>query len=83
MDKKTKIVSEEKEALQSFDVDVYAKWLNKYNKPMYKSYMTQNKATRIMCMCKRICDRTDMFNTEAHKKAVKWLKEHNTKGKIF
>ena len=69
--------------LEKFDLKAFKKWVEKYNKPLWKQLCKQNEECQMMTLCKCICNRTDMLNTEAHKKAVLWLKEHNTKGRMF
>lgn len=69
--------------LEKFDLDSFQEWLKDFNKPLWKVFQKENRATRMMCMCKHIINRTDMLGTEAHKKAVAWLKKHNTRGGIF
>lgn len=72
-----------KKALEDFDLSALLKWVQKYNPPLYRSFSKANKTVQTATMCKIICNRTDMLNTEAHKKAVKWLNEHNMKGRLF
>lgn len=72
-----------KEALENFDLKALLKWLQKYNPPQYRSFSKQSTEIQTATMCKMICNRTDLLNTDAHKKAVKWLKEHNMKGRLF
>jgi len=72
-----------KRALEDFDLSALLKWLQKYNPPLYSSFSKSNKTVQMATMCKMICNRTDMLNTEAHKKAVKWLSEHNMSGRMF
>ena len=73
----------ERSALEKFDVTAFKKWLSKHNFALWQRYIKFDKDTQIAIMCKAICDRTDMLNTEAHKKAVQWLRDHNTKGRLF
>lgn len=72
-----------REVLEQFDLKKYKNWLRNFNKTTYKHFMNLNEETQMGCMCKMICDRTDMLSTEAHKKAVLWLKDHNMKGRLF
>lgn len=72
-----------KKALEDFDLSALLKWTQKYNPPLYSSFSKFNKEVQMATMCKMICNRTDMLNSEAHKKAVQWLKEHNMKGRLF
>ena len=59
------------------------KWMQKYNSPLWRSFKNASDIVQMATLCKMICNRTDMLNTEAHKKAVQWLKEHNMKGSLF
>ena len=72
-----------KQALENFDLKALKKWMQKYNAPLWRSFKNANETVQMATMCKMICNRTDMLNTEAHKKAVKWLKEHDMKGRLF
>ncbi len=72
-----------KEALMKFDLKAFKKWCEKYNKPLWKQFKLANETVQMATMCKCICNRTDMLNTEAHKKACQWLKEHNMRGQIW
>lgn len=57
--------------------------MKKYRIDLYGQFLKTNEIVQMATMCKMICNRTDMLNTEAHKKAVQWLKEHNMKGRLF
>ena len=84
MAKKEKIyIASMKEALETFDLKAFKKWVKKYNPSLYNSFSKSEETVQMATMCKMICNRTDMLNSEAHKKAVKWLKEHNMKGRIM
>ena len=73
-----------KEALLKFDIKAFKKWVEKYNKPLWKQLKIQPEKTQMATMCKMICNRTDMLATEAHKKANKWLIENGyMKGQFF
>ena len=72
-----------KQALEKFDLFMFRSILQKHNLVLYKQFIKSNEEVQMGTMCKMICDRTDMLGTEAHKKAVKWLKEHNMKGRLF
>ena len=72
-----------KEALETFDLKIYLKWLKVYNPVLFVCFIDEPKEVQMATMCKTICGRTDMLNTEAHKKALKWLSEHNMKGRLF
>lgn len=72
-----------KEALLKFDLEAFKKWVKKYNKPLWAQFSLAVEEVQMATMCKCICNRTDMLATEAHKKAVQWLKEHNMKGRLF
>ena len=71
------------EALENFDLNAFKAWLRKYNKPMWNNLKNHEEEVIMATMCKMICNRTDMLNTDAHKKALAWLKEHNMKGRMF
>lgn len=78
-----KYASTMEEALEKFDLKELKRWMNKYNHGLYLSFKDANEIVQMATMCKMICNRTDMLNTEAHKKAVQWLKEHDMKGRLF
>ena len=69
--------------LEKFDLNAFKKWLRRYNLMLWTNLIKQDHTTQMSIMCRTILNRKDMFNTEAYKKAVAWLKEHNTKGGIF
>ena len=71
------------EALRSFDLKILRRWLEQYNKPLYKQFVKENEEVQMATMCKMICNRTDLLSHECHKKAVQWLKEHNMRGRLF
>jgi len=73
----------ERSALEKFDLTAFKKWLLNHNFSLYQRFVKFGKETQMGIMCKAICDRTDMLNTPAHKKAVQWLKENNMRGKLF
>lgn len=71
-------------ALMKFDLKAFKKWVEKYNKPLWKQFKIQPEKTQMATMCKMICNRTDMLATEAHRKATKWLiKNGYMKGQLF
>ena len=73
-----------KQALSSLDTNKFKHWLITYNKPLWKQFVEATPTVQKATMCKMICNRTDMLNTEAHKKAVEWLKKNNyMKGQMF
>ena len=72
-----------KEALETFDLKAFRSWVKKYNPQLYKSFSRSAEEVQMGTMCKMICNRTDMLNSEAHKKAIAWLKKHNMKGRIM
>ena len=72
-----------RDALMKFDLKAFKKWVEKYNKPLWKQFSKSNETIQMATMCKCICNRTDMLATEAHKKACQWLKEHNMRGQIY
>ena len=71
------------EALRSFDLKILRKWMEQYNKPLYKQFAKENEEVQMGTMCKMICNSTDLLSHECHKKAVQWLKEHNMRGRLF
>lgn len=71
------------EALRSFDLKILRKWMEQYNKPLYKQFAKANEEVQMATMCKMIYNRTDLLSHECHKKAVQWLKEHNMRGRLF
>lgn len=73
----------ERSALEKFDLVAFKKWLLNYNFSLYQRFVKFGKELQMGIMCKAICDRTDMLNTSAYKKAVQWLKEHDMKGRLF
>lgn len=78
-----KYASTMKDALETFDLKLVKKWMAKYNRTLYLSFKDAPEVVQMATMCKMICNRTDMLNSEAHKKALKWLKDHNMKGRLF
>lgn len=83
-DKKLKkYVSSLKEALETFDLKELKKWMKKYNPILFLSFKDASEIVQMASMCKMICNRTDLLGTEVHKKAVKWLSEHNMSGRIM
>ena len=81
--KVTKFQSSMKEALATFDLKKFKSWMEKYNKPLWNAFKKSNERVQMGTMCKMICNRTDLLGSEAHKKAVKWLKENNMRGGLF
>lgn len=81
--KVTKFQLSMKEALATFDLKKFKSWMEKYNKPLWNTFKKSNERVQMGTMCKMICNRTDLLGSEAHKKAVKWLKENNMRGQIF
>lgn len=69
--------------LGTFDLKKFESWLFKEKPLIWRIFHKANEEVKMGTMCKMICDRTDMLSTEAHKKAVKWLKDHNMKGKLW
>ena len=72
-----------KEALETFNLNKFKAWMQKYNKPLWNSFKKSSETVQMATMCKYICNRTDLLGTEVHKKARVWLREHNMKGQIF
>lgn len=83
MAKKTKYVASMREALETFDLKKFKSWVKKYNPALFTSFKDAPEEVQMATMCKLICNRTDMLGSEVHKKAVKWLVEHNMRGRIF
>jgi len=82
--KKLKIcVSSMKDALETFDLGKFKKWLKIHNPGLYGSFVKSDETVQMATMCKMICNRTDMLGTDAHRKAVQWLSEHNMSGRMF
>lgn len=81
--KLNKIRASQREALENFNLEIFKKWIKDNNPSLYKSFSRENKEIQMGTMCKCICNRTDMLGTDAHKKAVKWLAEHNMRGMLF
>ena len=71
------------EALACFDLKAFKAWMQKYNKPLWNTFKNASEEVQMATLCKMICNRTDMLNTEAHKRALAWLKKHNMKGRLF
>ena len=72
-----------RDALVTFDLKVFKKWMQKYNSLLWKKFKESNETVQMATMCKMICNRTDLLGTDVHKKAIAWLKEHNMKGRIM
>lgn len=72
-----------KDALMTFDLKKFKAWMEKYNKPLWKTFKKSNEKVQMGTMCKMICNRTDLLGTEVHKKATKWLAENNMRGGLF
>ena len=72
-----------KDVLIKFDLKALKRWMKKYRIDLYNVLIKADEKLQMATMCKMICNRTDMLNTEAHKKAVIWLKENNMRGQLF
>ena len=72
-----------KKVLNKFDLKALLKWMRKYRVDLYAQMIKYDEKIQTATMCKMICNRTDMLETEAHKKARKWLKENNMGGLLF
>ena len=71
------------DVLKEFDLKKFKSWTQK-NKPLlWKTFKDADETVQMATMCKCICNRTDLLATEAHKKAVRWLTEHNMSGRMF
>ena len=71
------------EVLKEFDLKKFKSWTQKHNLLLWKRFKMANETVQMATMCKCICNRTDLLNTEACQKARKWLAEHNMSGRIF
>lgn len=69
--------------LATFDLKKFESWLFKEKPLIWKNFHNATEEVKMGTMCKMICDRTDMLATDAHKKACKWLKDHNMKRRMF
>jgi len=78
-----KYCSSMKDALESFNLPTFKAWVRKYNPALWKEFKKASEEVQMATMCKMICNRTDLLATEAHKQAVRWLKDHNMRGMIF
>ena len=83
MAKKTNYYASMKEALETFDLKNLKSWMKKNNHALFTSFKNAPESVQMATMCKMICNRTDMLGSKVHKKAVKWLTEHNMSGRIF
>ena len=83
MGRKKKIITDLKDALMMFDLSEFMAWSKKHNNSLWHQLEGMPEVVQMATMCKVICNRTDMLNTGAHKKAVRWLKEHDMKGRLF
>ena len=71
------------QALETFDLKTFRSWVKEHNPGLYKSFIKSNETVQMAAMCKCICNRTDLLGKECHKKATKWLAEHNMRGQIW
>ena len=78
-----KYESTKKDALMKFDLKSLRKWMKKNDRVTYEQFTKETELIQMAVMCKMIFNRTDMLDTEAHKKACQWLKEHNMSGRLF
>ena len=72
-----------KDALEKFDLKVFLKWVEKNVPLLYKEILEKPAEVQMATMCKLICNRTDMLDTKAYKKASKWLVQHNMQRRFF
>lgn len=72
-----------KEALEKFDLKALKSWMRIYNNSLYQQFKIKPEEVQTGIMCNMIINRTDMLNSEAHKKALKWQSEHNMRGMLF
>lgn len=81
-----RVVSElqaQRSYLEKFDLNAFKKYLKKYRFPLWLTFKNLSEYDQMAVMCKQICSRTDMLNTDAYKKSVEWLKTHNMGGRIM
>lgn len=81
-----KVVSElqaQRSYLEKFDLNAFKKYLRKYRFPLWLTFRNLSEYDQMAVMCKQICSRTDMLDTEAYRKAVQWLHQHNMGGRII
>ena len=71
------------EALQEFNLKKFKTWVQKRRPLLWRTFKYFDEEVQMGTMCKMITNRNDLLNTEACKKASKWLAEHNMKGRIF
>lgn len=84
---KKKSLSEEsitfRGALKTFDLVAYKKALKKFYPLHYVEFIKLDRDRQMMHLCHAITTRPDMQDTLAYKKALKWSRDHNTKGGMF
>ena len=83
MPKKEKICTSIREALETFDLNIFKKWCLKDDPLLWNVFKIYNKEVQKSIMAKMIINRTDMLGTDAYKRAVQYLKKHNSKGGLF
>lgn len=82
--KEKKVPQKFGEVLKTFDLKVFQSWKKKYDPVGWEYLRTLTPETQMLIMCKLICSRTDMLATDAHRKAILWLKEHKMNdGRLF
>ena len=72
-----------RKVLLKFDLKALLKWMRKYRVDLYARMLKYDEKIQTATMCRMICNRTDMFETEAYKKAKKWLSENHMGGLFF
>lgn len=72
-----------KKVLIKFDLKALLKWMRKYRVDLYAQMIKYDVKIQTATMCRMICNRTDMMETEAYIKARKWLKDNNMGGLLF
>ena len=72
-----------RDVLLKFDLKALKKWMKKYRIDLYDELTKHDELVQMSTMCRMIINRTDMLDTEARKKAGRWLREHNTRGRMF
>ena len=72
-----------KEVLETFDLKIFKKWVQKNDPLLWNDFEDYNAKVQKAIMARMICNRTDMLGTEVYRKAVQYLKNTNLGGKIW
>lgn len=83
MPKNEKKIASIKDALATFDLRIFKNWVKKNDPLLWRDFEDYNATVQKAIMAKMICNRTDLLGTEAHKKAVRYLRDHDMKGRMF